>query len=87
MDKGTRGVSYRVFRKLEKNETTVIFVDPAEGGDYSAMTAMSKKYLDALGEISKPDWICDCGRPASKDSVFCKECLEDIKKRNFSVRA
>ena len=48
VDKGTRGVSYRVFRKLEKNETTVIFVDPAEGGDYSAMTAMSKKYLDAF---------------------------------------
>lgn len=37
---------YRLFREPEKNETTVIFVDPAEGGDYSAMAAMSKKYLD-----------------------------------------
>ncbi|KKL63853.1 hypothetical protein LCGC14_2170930, partial [marine sediment metagenome] len=39
---------YRLFRKPTKNEITVIFVDPAEGGDYSAMTAMSKKYLDAF---------------------------------------
>lgn len=39
---------YKLFRKPEKNETTVIFVDPAEGGDYSAMVAMSKKHLDAF---------------------------------------
>lgn len=41
-------MSYKVFRQLEKSETTVIFVDPAEGGDYSAMCAMSKKYLDVF---------------------------------------
>lgn len=39
---------YKLFRQVEKNEITVIFVDPAEGGDYSAMVAMSKKYLDAF---------------------------------------
>jgi len=39
---------YKLFRIPERNETTVIFVDPAEGGDYSAMAAMSKKYLDAF---------------------------------------
>lgn len=39
---------YKLYRKPAKNETTVIFVDPAEGGDYSAMVAMSKKHLDAF---------------------------------------
>lgn len=41
-------MSYKLFRKPEKNEVTVIFVDPAEGGDFSAMCGMSKKYLDAF---------------------------------------
>lgn len=39
---------YKLFRKPTKSEVTVIFVDPAEGGDFSAMCAMSKKYLDAF---------------------------------------
>jgi len=39
---------HRIFRTPEKGETTVIFIDPAEGGDYSAGVAMSKKYLDAF---------------------------------------
>jgi len=39
---------YRLYREPDKNETTVIFIDPAEGGDYSAMVAMSKKHLDAF---------------------------------------
>ena len=39
-------MSYKLFRKPTKGETTVIFVDPAEGGDWSAMAAMSKKHLD-----------------------------------------
>ena len=39
-------MSYKLFRKPTKDETTVIFVDPAEGGDYSAMAAISKKFLD-----------------------------------------
>jgi len=37
---------YSLYRKLDKKEILVIFVDPAEGGDFSAMVAMSKKYLD-----------------------------------------
>ena len=41
-------MSYKLFRKPDRGETTVIFIDPAEGGDYSAMVAMSKKYLDAF---------------------------------------
>jgi len=41
-------MSYKLFRKCDKNETTVIFCDPAEGGDFSAMVAMSKKHLDAF---------------------------------------
>jgi len=41
-------VSYKLFRTPDKNETTVIFVDPAEGGDYSAMSAMSKKHYDVF---------------------------------------
>ena len=41
-------MNYKLYRQPDKGETTVIFVDPAEGGDYSAMVAMSKKYLDAF---------------------------------------
>jgi hypothetical protein len=41
---------YKVFRIPKKNETTVTFVDPAEGGDFSSMVAMSKKHLDAFME-------------------------------------
>lgn len=41
-------MSYRLYRTPEANETVAIFVDPAEGGDYSAMAAMSKKHLDAF---------------------------------------
>ena len=39
---------YKIFRKPVTNETTVIFIDPAEGGDFSAMVAISKKELDAF---------------------------------------
>jgi hypothetical protein len=41
-------MSYKLFRKPTKSEVTAIFVDPAEGGDFSAMCAMSKKHLDAF---------------------------------------
>jgi len=41
-------MSFKLYRKPTKGETTAIFVDPAEGGDYSAMVAMSKKHLDAF---------------------------------------
>ncbi len=41
-------MSYKIYRKPEKGETTAIFIDPAEGGDYSAMVCMSKKELDAF---------------------------------------
>jgi hypothetical protein len=47
-------MSFRLYRVPDKGETTVIFCDPAEGGDFSAMCAMSKKYLDAfMGYHSK----------------------------------
>ena len=39
---------YKLWRKPDKGETTVMFIDPAEGGDYSAVVAMSKKNLDAF---------------------------------------
>ena len=39
---------FKLYRKPDKAETSVIFVDPAEGGDFSAMVAMSKKYLDVF---------------------------------------
>lgn len=39
---------FKLFRKPDKGESTVVFCDPAEGGDYSAMVAMSKKYLDVF---------------------------------------
>ena len=37
---------HKLFRKPQMGEVTVIFCDPAEGGDWSAGVAMSKKHLD-----------------------------------------
>jgi hypothetical protein len=72
---------YKVFRIPEKNETTVIFVDPAEGGDYSSMTAMSKKYLDAFmsyhsktGESDVDIGSASLGNEASKMGKYIKSC-------------
>ena len=39
---------FKIWRKPTKGEVTVIFTDTAEGGDYSAMVAFSKKHLDAF---------------------------------------
>jgi hypothetical protein len=39
-------MSFRLYRKPASSETVVIFIDPAEGGDFSAMAAISKKHLD-----------------------------------------
>ncbi len=39
---------YKIWRKPSVGEVTVVFIDPAEGGDYSAMVGMSKKHLDAF---------------------------------------
>ena len=70
---------YKVFRKIEKGETTVIFVDPAEGGDFSAMVAMSKKYLDAFmvyhsktAETKVDMGSAQLGNEASKMGKFIK---------------
>ena len=72
---------YKLFREPEKNEVTVIFVDPAEGGDYSAMTAMSKKYLDAFmgyhsktAETKADIGSAQLGNEASKMGKFIYSC-------------
>lgn len=36
----------KLFRELEPGEHILFFADPAEGGDYCAMVAVSKKYAD-----------------------------------------
>lgn len=68
---------HKLYRKPEKGETTAIFVDPAEGGDYSAMVAMSKKYLDAFmvyhsktGETDTEVGSSQLGNEASKMGKF-----------------
>lgn len=70
---------YKLFRHLTKNETTVIFVDPAEGGDYSAMVAMSKKHLDVFmtfhsrtAETKVDMGSSQLGNEASKMGKFIK---------------
>lgn len=74
-------MSYKVFRIPTKGETTVIFVDPAEGGDYSSMTAMSKKHLDAFmsyhsktGETKVDIGSASLGNEASKMGKYIKSC-------------
>lgn len=68
---------YNLYRKPDPNETTVIFVDPAEGGDYSAMCAMSKKHLDAFmiyhsktGETNEEIGSSQLGNEANKMGKF-----------------
>jgi len=70
---------YKLFRECDKNETTVIFVDPAEGGDYSAGVAMSKKYLDAFmvyhsktAETKTDIGSASLGNEANKMGLFIK---------------
>jgi len=74
-------MSYKLYRKPDKNETTVVFVDPAEGGDYSAMVAMSKKYLDVFmtyhsktAESSVDIGSSSLGNEANKMGLFIKSC-------------
>jgi len=74
-------MSYKVYRIPDKGETTVIFIDPAEGGDFSSMTAMSKKHLDAFMEYhsktgeSKIDiGSASLGNEASKMGKYIKSC-------------
>lgn len=38
--------SYRQYRELEPNEQICVFADPAEGRDFCAAVAVSKKYAD-----------------------------------------
>lgn len=74
-------MSYKVHRIPTKGETTVIFVDPAEGGDYSSMTAMSKKHLDAFmsyhsktGESKVDIGSASLGNEASKMGKYIRSC-------------
>jgi len=38
-------------------------------------------------ESPKHYWnsLCDCGRKATKNSIFCKKCLDEVKKYNKQV--
>ena len=72
---------FRLYRKPAKNETTVVFIDPAEGGDYSAMVAMSKKHLDAFmtyhsktAETKTDIGSAQLGNEANKMGKFIKGC-------------
>jgi len=72
-------MTHKLFRKCDKGETTVIFIDPAEGGDYSAGVAMSKKYLDAFmvyhsrtAETKTDIGSARLGNEANKMGLFIK---------------
>jgi len=70
-------MSYKLFRTPEAGEAVAVFVDPAEGGDYSAMSAISKKYLDVFmvyhsktGETDNDIGSSILGNEASKMGKF-----------------
>lgn len=74
-------MSYKLFRKPEKGEVTVMFCDPAEGGDFSAIVCMSKKYLDAFmsyhsktAETKTDIGSAQLGNEANKMGIFIHSC-------------